>query len=436
MKKLIAVLSVVSALAGGWFVRQPIMTASAVATMALLLEANPALAANCSAFTYTLTNGTTADANQVMSNFNTLLNCANNNLAHNGANSDITSLSGLTTPLPVPQGGTGLGTLTSGAFVIGNGTGTPTSLAVFYPQPQGRLTLSTGKPVMTADVTAATTIYYDTYVGSSVLVNGAILTIGANEISMGLDAVTPHIASGSLYDVFGISNSGTLAICAGPAWTNSTTRSAAIALSNGVRTNSGSLTHCWGGASGTTDYGAVGANAGTYLGTFYATANGQTGVQFAPAAAVGGSGTIVGLFNAYNRLPIKTRSQDSRTTAYNYGTLTWRAMDASTANSIKFVDGLAVIAPAFSNAASVDATTNTGLVGVMMNWSSGAPTFIANGGVTGGNITVVHGNSPPALGLNTISALESPISAANSTYSMMLATGTVQVQNLEASFEM
>lgn len=41
-----------------------------------------------------------------------------------GANSDITSLSGLTTPLSVPQGGTGLSTIpTNGRLLIGNGTG-------------------------------------------------------------------------------------------------------------------------------------------------------------------------------------------------------------------------------------------------------------------------------------------------------------------------
>ena len=90
----------------------------------LLLSATAALASNCVPFTYTLTNGTTADANQVMSNFNTLLNCSNNNLAHNGANSDITQLNGLTTPLMVPQGGTGLGTLTTGYLLEGNGGGT------------------------------------------------------------------------------------------------------------------------------------------------------------------------------------------------------------------------------------------------------------------------------------------------------------------------
>jgi len=44
--------------------------------------------------------------------------------AASGANSDITSLSGLTTPLSVSQGGTGLSTTpVNGALDIGNGTG-------------------------------------------------------------------------------------------------------------------------------------------------------------------------------------------------------------------------------------------------------------------------------------------------------------------------
>lgn len=49
--------------------------------------------------------------------------------ASSGANSDITSLSGLTTPLSVAQGGIGAGTLTSGSVVIGAGTSTPTFVA-------------------------------------------------------------------------------------------------------------------------------------------------------------------------------------------------------------------------------------------------------------------------------------------------------------------
>lgn len=88
----------------------------------LLLSPSAAVAANCSGNPFTLTNGTTADATQVMANFNNLLTCANNNLAHNASNSDITSLSGLTTPLSVAQGGTGAASLTSSAILVGAGT--------------------------------------------------------------------------------------------------------------------------------------------------------------------------------------------------------------------------------------------------------------------------------------------------------------------------
>ena len=61
--------------------------------LALLFAPAAAQAANCSGYSYTLTNGTTADASQVMSNFNTILGCANNNLANSasGVNSNITS---------------------------------------------------------------------------------------------------------------------------------------------------------------------------------------------------------------------------------------------------------------------------------------------------------------------------------------------------------
>lgn len=47
----------------------------------LLLSAGSAQAANCSPYIYNLTNGTTADANQVMGNFNNVLSCANTSLA-------------------------------------------------------------------------------------------------------------------------------------------------------------------------------------------------------------------------------------------------------------------------------------------------------------------------------------------------------------------
>ena len=59
----------------------------------------------------TLTNGTTADATQEMSLFNYIMANVNASGAHSGANTDITSLGGLTTPLSVGQGGSGTNSL-------------------------------------------------------------------------------------------------------------------------------------------------------------------------------------------------------------------------------------------------------------------------------------------------------------------------------------
>ncbi len=55
---------------------------------------------------YTLTNGSLADATQVMGNFNTIVTDVNANAATNGANTNITALTGLTTPLSNTYGGT------------------------------------------------------------------------------------------------------------------------------------------------------------------------------------------------------------------------------------------------------------------------------------------------------------------------------------------
>jgi microcystin-dependent protein len=60
-----------------------------------------------------------ADANQVMANFYQIQNDVNTNAAHNGANSDITSLSGLTTPIPITEGGTGAATAAQALINLG-----------------------------------------------------------------------------------------------------------------------------------------------------------------------------------------------------------------------------------------------------------------------------------------------------------------------------
>ena len=63
----------------------------------------PAVAGVPCAVPYNLQNGVTADATQVMANYNAILACLQN-AAASGNNLDITQLSGLTTPI-LPQFG-------------------------------------------------------------------------------------------------------------------------------------------------------------------------------------------------------------------------------------------------------------------------------------------------------------------------------------------
>ena len=61
--------------------------------------------------------------------------------AKSGANSDITSLTGLTTPLTVAQGGIGAATLTANNVLLGNGTSAPQVVA---PSTSGNILTSNG----------------------------------------------------------------------------------------------------------------------------------------------------------------------------------------------------------------------------------------------------------------------------------------------------
>ena len=75
-----------------------------------------------------LQNGTLADANQVMADFNKIINDGNSNAAENGANSSITSLSGLTSPIPIAGG-------SSTHFLGSTSTGTATAQVVSTATP-------------------------------------------------------------------------------------------------------------------------------------------------------------------------------------------------------------------------------------------------------------------------------------------------------------
>lgn len=288
---------------------------------------------------------------------------------------------------------------------------TGSSLVSFAPQ--GRLTLQSGSAVMTADQTAKGTVYYDTYVGNQVPVwDGAAvqaLTIGSDEISLILDA-TGHV-SGSLYDVFAYSASGTLTLGTGPAWSSSTDRGTGagtteLQLKSGVWTNANTIT-----LRNNSVTASISANQATYLGTLYATANGQTGCAFKPAAAAGGTANIIGLYNAYNRILAVVMCRDN-TSSWNSGsTGSWRALNNSAANRFSWVDGLAnstVEAKLQVHASTGGSGGAVGHVGMSPDSTTATPeaTEQWGGGVVANRGGVVIDQFLPQLGLHYVSAQE------------------------------
>lgn len=228
------------------------------------------------------------------------------------------------------------------------------NLGVSLPPPQGRLTLTAGVPVLATDVTAATSIYYSPLIGQLVPIYSgtewvvkSILatTTDTTGLTLALDSDSGHTgyhASGSLFDLFAAVVSGTLYFGTGPAWSSTTSRGSGastteLEMFSGVWVNKNSMTLRHGSASGNTV--TVPARQGTYLGTFAASANGQTEMTFKPTAADGGTANKLYLWNAYNQVPNHAICRDS-TNTWAYQTATVRAANNSTSNRISFVMGL------------------------------------------------------------------------------------------------
>lgn len=308
-------------------------------------------------------------------------------------------------------GGGGSGTVTSINADLGLTGGTITSsgtITAQTPQPQGRLTLTSATPVMTADATAQGTIYYAEYTGNSCPVYDGTTTrpLTFSNPSLILDAT--NNTSGHLYDVFLWNNSGTATLGAGPAWSTATTRGVGagtteLQLKNGIWTNKNAITlH-----NNSVSSGSIAVNQATYLGTFYATANAQTGMAFDPTAALGGTNNFLALYNAYNRVRITARGRDS-TASWTYNVSTWRASDNSNSNRISFIDGLqqSIVEGRFQQLVN---STNAGSnIGLNLDSTSATPvTRAGSWGGTGNPIpTTANDRWAPQLGFHYIQAME------------------------------
>jgi len=237
----------------------------------------------------TLTNGTNADATQVMQNFTALLNC-------------VGGLSGA---------------------------------------PQGRLTLQSGVPVMTTSQAGRTAILYTPYIGNQIpIYNGTtMLPTTFSELSAATSDTTKNpspIGAGKVNDWFVWNDAGTIRLSHGPDWTNDTTRSAGTALvrQNGILLNNVAITN------------GPDAQRGTYVGTTRSDASSQLNWIFGQTGS-GGVAAFLNVWNAYNRVQVATSVIDNGAN-YTYTSGTFRQARGSAGNQINFVIGLQEDGAAFN----------------------------------------------------------------------------------------
>ena len=111
--------------------------------------------AACPSLPYSLTNGTTADANQVMSNFNTVLNCANGAPQLNAVNAWSAGQS--SAPVALAFGSTITPNLSSGNIFTVTLTGNAT-----LANPSNLVAGQCGQVFVTQDATGSRTLSYGT----------------------------------------------------------------------------------------------------------------------------------------------------------------------------------------------------------------------------------------------------------------------------------
>lgn len=229
----------------------------------------------------------------------------------------------------------------------------------------GRLTLSSGAPIPTTDLTGVSTLYFTPFRGKNIaLYDGTRWELHAfTERSLALSGLTTD----SNYDVFLYDNSGTLTLELSAVWTNDTTRADAISLTDGIYLKSSATTR-------------------RYLGTIRTT--GTTTTEDSKAKRF--------VWNASNRVQYCDFRAEGTNSWTNSGNGTWSAMNSgSSVWKFEFVRGLnednvcasveiaarndsgsvPSTAIAFDSTSSVDITKTTFSVNQEANVVTGAAQF-------------------------------------------------------------
>jgi len=228
---------------------------------------------------------------------------------------------------------------------------------------QGRLTLTSSTPVTTADVTAATTLYWSPYIDNQVaLYDGSSWVLfDQAQLSIAVPATTD-----TMYDVFINYNAGTPALAL-TAWTNDTTRATALTTQDGVFVKTGSTGQ-------------------RYVGSFRTTgSSGQTEDSNAKRY----------VWNYYHRVPRYLAVLEA-TNSWTYTTAAYRQANNSTANQVDVVVGVAEVLLDLSVTGVV--ANDTG--GIAVNVAIGEDSVVA---MTSGTIGM-RGYLPDANAIQAVGA--------------------------------
>lgn len=261
-------------------------------------------------------------------------------------------------------------------YLVDDPSGTPASAKASMTRvmgllgllPGGRLTLTTGVPVTTSDVTAAGTLYYTPYLHDRIRIyDGTRWRVYSfTERSLSLT-----LTSGRNYDVFIYDNSGTLTLELSAAWdADNVTRTDALTTQDGVTVKSGATTRLW-------------------LGTIRASGSNTTE----------DSVTKRFVWNAYNQNERTLKIVES-TSSWTYNSTTLRQVRAQTSNRVEAVNG-GVGTRIFVQA--MMAASDTGSCGVFTTIGVDSTTVSSTDAV-GGYVVYHSSASPLACGCSTLNS--------------------------------
>ena len=260
---------------------------------------------------------------------------------------------------------------------------------------QGRLTLSSGTPLTTADILTATTVYFTPYQGNFISlweVGIGWHTLYFTELSLSIAGYT----AGKNYDIFAYSNAGTPAI-ESLVWTSDTVRATALVLQDGRYVKSGDPTRL-------------------FLGTFRTTAvTGQT------------EDSKVNRFvaNFYNPVAKNMLVDEITAHAYNGATRLWNG--SSTNNLLSFVNCIANNAASYSIRAQMATPDGTGAY--VLQYLNGSALHSGYAEISNSNAYAMSAGSlteyfNPVVGLNTLQVYENGNNA-SSTFSNLFQSANV-----------